>query len=361
MSKDREIVRAEALDAVRSLHRASIAGSMGIGKTLIGLTHMNERYTDYVLYLIVAPKISVFQTWKDEAEKHGLLHLIPHMKFTTYLSMWKHDLNKYDGVYLDEFHSIKESHEESLEAYTGPILGLSGTPPKGTYGEKAKMMAKYCPIAYEYTVDEAVEDNILNDYEIVIHHLKLSEQKNIQVKGKTWFTSEKSIYDYWCTRIDNARTAKELQITRIMRMKAMMDFPTKTAYAKRLVQEIGNKVLLFANTTAQADSFKIPSYHSGNLQSEQNLINFKDGIITKLACVLQLSEGVNIPGLKELIVIHSYSNNRKLAQRLGRGLRLGVDEKAIIHVLCFDNTVDVQWIKTSLEDFDQNKMRDVYQ
>lgn len=316
MEKDRDIVRAEALDAVRSLHRCSVDCSMGVGKTLLGLSHMNERYTDYVLYLVVAPKLSVFQTWKEEAEKHNLLYLLKHIKFTTYLSLWKHDLNSYDGVYLDEFQNLTEKHDECLEAYTGPILGLSGTAPKGNYGEKVKMMNKYCPVAYTYTVDEAVGDNILNDYEIVVHHLKLSEVKNLPVKGKGWMTSEKAMYDYWSNRIDNAKTGKELQITRIMRMKAVMEFPTKTIYAKRLVHATTNKILLFANTTAQADSFGIPSYHSKNSKSEENLAKFKEDLIQKMSCVLQLSEGINIPNLVEILVMHAYANNRRLAQRL---------------------------------------------
>lgn len=358
--KDREIIRTEALDAVRPLHRCSVNCSMGVGKTLLGLSHMNERYTDYVLYLVVAPKLSVFQTWKEEAEKHNLLHLLDHIKFTTYLSLWKHDLNSYDGIYLDEFQNLTENHDEPLSSYTGPILGLTGTAPAGSYGEKVRMMNEYCPVVYTYTVDEAVGDSILNDYEIVVHHLELSDVRNIPVKGKTWFTSERIAYDYWSNRINAATTAKELQITRIMRMKAMMEFPTKTRYAKTLIQGISNKLLVFANTTTQADSFGIPSYHSKNPKSEKNLTDFKEDLITKLSCVLQLSEGINIPGLVELLILHAYANNRRLAQRLGRGLRLKVGQKAIINVLCFDHTVDAQWVTAALEDFDQSKIRHVY-
>ena len=83
---------------------------------------------------------------------------------------------------------------------------------------------------------------------------------------------------------------------------------------------------------------------------------FKGGQITKLSCVLQLSEGVNIPNLRQGIIMHSYGNERKASQRIGRLLRLNPDDKAIVHVLCYMNSIDEKWVKDSLEGFDQSKV-----
>ena len=83
---------------------------------------------------------------------------------------------------------------------------------------------------------------------------------------------------------------------------------------------------------------------------------FKDGKINKLSCVLQLNEGVNIPGLKQGIIMHAYGNERKDSQRIGRLLRLNPDDKAIVHILCYIGTVDEKWVKEALEDFDQSKI-----
>ena len=33
-----------------------------------------------------------------------------------------------------------------------------------------------------------------------------------------------------------------------------------------------------------------------------------------------------------------------------------VNEIGDIHILCYENTVDVEWIKESLKDFDQSKI-----
>jgi superfamily II DNA or RNA helicase len=57
------------------------------------------------------------------------------------------------------------------------------------------------------------------------------------------------------------------------------------------------------------------SYHSGNTDSEVNLDKFKSGEMNKLSCVLQLNEGVNIPNLKQGIIMHAYGNERKISTK----------------------------------------------
>jgi superfamily II DNA or RNA helicase len=84
---------------------------------------------------------------------------------------------------------------------------------------------------------------------------------------------------------------------------------------------------------------------------------FKNDKIEKLSCVLQLNEGVNIPNLRAGIIMHSYGNERKSSQRIGRLLRLNPDETAIVHVLCYAGTVDEKWVDSALKDFDQSKIK----
>jgi len=136
----------------------------------------------------------------------------------------------------------------------------------------------------------------------------------------------------------------------------MMEYPSKEKYAKLLFNSINTKCILFANTQDQADRLCTHSYHSNNPDSDDNLRMFKEGSITKLSSVMQLNEGVNIPELKQGIIMHAYGNERKAQQRIGRLLRLNPDEKAIVHVLCYINTVDEKWVKSALENLDQDKI-----
>lgn len=356
---NREEVQQEALNATEGKRRVGLGVSMGVGKTLIGLRHMNSQYNDGKRsFLVVAPKRSIYTSWKEDAEKFDLSHLLDHITFCTYRSLEKQS-QEHDAIYLDECHSLLYSHELWLNAFGGLVVGLTGTPPRMENSEKGRMVNRFCPILYNYDTDNAIDDDILNDYKIIIHPLTLSPDKNFRVtmkNGSSFLTSELEHYNYWSSRIDSAFHPGEKQKYRIMRMQGLMQYKTKETYAKKLLGHISEKCIVFCNTTDQADRISKHTYHSKNSISEQTLNDFKSGKIDKLACVLQISEGVNIPGLKEGLILHAYSNERKTAQRIGRLLRLNPTDRSTIHVLMYQDTVDQTWVSSSLETFDASKV-----
>lgn len=358
--KSKDDIQEEALKSLLNVTKGSICISVGGGKTLIGLKHMASIFTVDSKFLVVTPKIAIFQSWKDEAKKFGMSYLIEHITFTTYLSL-KKQTYLYKSAYLDEGHNILKSHEPWLNNYKGILIGLTGSKPKHNYSEKGKLFNKYMPIVYEYTTDNAVKDGLLNDYKIIVHMINLNTAKTLKVgrAPKLFTTSELENYNYWTGRCNSEHISdKERMIMRIMRMKNIMSFPSKDNYVKTLLDnhDSKEKIILFANTQEQADSFNIASYHSNNLNSITNLEKFKLGEIQKLACVLQISEGINIPDLKIGIIMHAYGNERKLKQRLGRLFRLNPKDKCIAHILCYKNTVDESWVESALEDYDQTKI-----
>ena len=353
----REEIQETALRATDRKQRSTLVLGTGVGKTLIGLKHIEKNTTGLMKVLVVAPKKSIFTSWIDDAGKFKMEGLLSRITFSTYLSINKHDPNDYDAVYLDECHSLLSTHRGFLQLYKGKILGLTGTPPKRSYSEKGKLVNEFCPIVFTFKADDAVENKILNDYQIIVHQISLSNDKNYLVKMKNknpWTTSEYLNYNYWSGRIDQG--SGNMQMLRVMRMKAMMEYPSKEKYTKTLLKNIPTKCILFANTQDQADKLCKHSYHSNNSDSEDNLALFKGGQITKLSCVLQLSEGVNIPNLRQGIIMPSSGHERKASQRIGRLLRLNPDDKAIVHVLCYMNSIDEKWVKDSLEGFDQSKV-----
>jgi superfamily II DNA or RNA helicase len=355
----RDEIQAAALKATEGKSRVSLGLATGVGKTLVGLMHMEKNVTPLMNVLVVGPTRTILSEWSVQAHKFKKDRLLSQVTFTTYLSLNKHDPYEYDLIYLDEVHSLTDSHREFLDNYSGKILGLTGTPPKRDDSEKGRMVNDYCPVVYEYLVDNAVDDNILNDYKIIVHEMKLDNRnKSVAVtsaKG-TFYTTEQANYNYWCNRIDTSGGGKSAQIARVMRMKAMQTYPSKEKYAKLLLDSVKSKCIVFANTQEQADRICEHSYHSNNLESKENLIRFKNGDITKLSCVLQLSEGVNIPNLKQGIIMHAYGNERKSSQRIGRLLRLSPEETATIHILCYMGSIDETWVKDALEGYDSSKV-----
>ena len=360
MSK-REEIQQEALDMAIANKRCGLGISMGVGKTLIGL-----RYIDYyqqanmkkLRVLIVAPKVSIFDSWDSDAAKFGIS--LNNAEYTTYLSLHKKNPGHYDIVILDECHSLLISHTVFLAQFTGRILGLTGTPPRHFQSEKGKMVHQFCPILYKYITDDAVSDDILNDYRIIVHTMPISNINSLPVNmkdGKQFYTSERKSYDYWTKRIASAQSKKQEQISSVMRMRVLMDFRTKETYVKKLLDDIEDKCIIFCNTQDQADRICKNSYHSNNEESEQNLQDFKKGKISELSCVLQLNEGINIPELRAGIIMHAYGNERKSSQRLGRLLRLNPTETAYVHILCYKDTVDERWVAEALRDLDPKKIK----
>ena len=351
----KEQINKEALGVLKTFKRSTAYLSVGVGKTKLGLNHfelvmkkVQEKLSRNAKALVLAPRNKIIEGWKNEAKKWNLEHLLENITFSTYRSINKQSLN-YDVIYLDECHSLLNSHDAYLKNFQGYILGLTGTAPAYENSEKGKMVAKYCPVKYTYLTDDAIKDKLLNDYKIIVHMLELSILKNFKIEikdkktnevTKSWMSSEKKTYDYYTSRCDNAFNSKSKSFASIMRMKQMHKFPTKEEYAKNLLNSINEKCILFANEKLQADKLCSHSYHSSNKNSDTNLNMFETGKIKKLSCVDQLSEGANISGLKEIIIMHSYGNNRKAQQKLGRALRLNPDDTAIIHILCFNNTVD---------------------
>ncbi len=355
----RDIVQADALKIASQHKRCGLGISMGVGKTRIAIQHLLANFNPFIKALVAVPKKSVMKSWYDELDKMNNNILEDHITFTTYLSLNKQNPNDYDIVYLDECHSLKESHEAFLSQFKGKILGLTGTPPRDKESEKGKLVQKYCPIKYIFEVDDATDSNILNDYKIIIHELELSKLPTLKKKNKKggfWYTSERKDYNYATSRLQDAETSKQIQFGRIMRMRAIMDYTSKESYVKSIIKNINTKCIIFANTQKQADRICKHSYHSKNPKSEENLELFSDGRIDKLSCVLQLSEGITIPKLKAGIIMHAYGNERKTAQRIGRLLRLNPTETATCHILCYKNTQDETWVNNAIQDFDQSKV-----
>lgn len=364
MKKSKSEIQNEALDILKPLSKGAVEISMGVGKTLLGLMHMDHLYqkgNKSQRFLVVASRLSIFNSWIDDAVKYHYEYLLDHIDFTTYRSLGKKAGN-YTGIYLDECHNLKYNHDFYLSTQINQgvtLIGLTGTYPKYKTGEKGEMCNKFCPIVYRYKTDSAVEDKILNDYRIYVHRLPLSEQKTIPMKGKNgnkWYVSERQNYDYWTEQISIAPIGKQIQMLRILRMKAMMGYQSKEQYVEALLKRRKTKTIVFANTQEQADKLAPHSYHSKNPDSAKNLEMFKAGEIDLLSAVEQLSEGVNIPNLKSGIIMHAYSNNRKASQKIGRLLRLNPNDTSGIHILCYKGTVDEQWVASAIEDFDQDKV-----
>lgn len=350
----REDIQEQALKEALNYKRLGLHMTVGAGKTKIGLDYINS-LPDHFKVLIAAPKLAIFKSWIDDADKFELSELLKRITFTTYLSLTKHNPEDYNIFIADEAHSLKSSSLPFLSEFRGRILGLTGTPPKYVQSEKGRIMAEYYPIKFVFKTDQAVANEILNDYHIFVHYVSLNSNKTLKTK-QGWYTSEQAQYEWIAREVENA-SPRDFMFKNIQRINMLKQFESKEHYAKKLMRElpVNEKSIIFANTIDQAERLCKDTHHSKVKNS--CLEDFKMGHIKHLSCVEQLSEGINIPNLKNAIILHSYSGSSpKAQQKLGRIMRLPTDQLAIIHILCYKNTVDVRWVNDNLKNYDINKI-----
>jgi superfamily II DNA or RNA helicase len=343
-------VQQRALAEILKYRRSGAVLSVGAGKTKLGLMYLTKVGGKT---LILLPKLDIIKSWKDDAVKFNYESVLENITFSTYISLKKQDLSQFQNIIMDEAHSLKEHQDSHLGKFQGNILGLTGTPPNR--GPKFAMMQKYYPIRFVFKTDAAVDKGMLNDYRIFVHKIHLSTTKNIPVKN--FMVSERSTYEWATKQCQMASTEKSKMFANIRRVNYLKQFNSKERYVQELLKKIkeDEKCIIFANTIAQAERLCSYSHHSE--EKNDYLEAFKEGLINRLSCIDQLSEGINIPQLKHAIIMHSYSSSSpKMVQRLGRTLRLSPDQTAEIHILCYKDTVDETWVEGALKNFNQAKI-----
>jgi superfamily II DNA or RNA helicase len=296
--------------------------------------------------LVSYPNVSIRQSWFDDASKFDID--ISNVVFTTHLSLSKHNPDDFDVVIVDEIHDVSENQWEYLKEFKC-IKGLTGTPPKRG-SEKAKYMYSFAPIVYEKKLNETV-GKTNKDYEIIVHLIQPSDKKDIPLKGGRYW-SEKAKIQFFENKYQMSYAFRDM----LMLIKSVQGSKTKFDYFPRLVGTM-DRALLFLETTEQCDKLPYPSYHSKNSNSEANLERFQSGEVNFLSSISQLKAGITFPNVEKCIILHCYSSNTKTHQRIARCLNYLPDAKATIHIICLDDTRDVEWAKKGLQEFDQSKIK----
>jgi superfamily II DNA or RNA helicase len=92
------------------------------------------------------------------------------------------------------------------------------------------------------------------------------------------------------------------------------------------------RMLIFCNSTEQADRVCTYSYHTKNAQ-EGYLDKFNNGDIHKIAVCGKIDRGVNLNSVNTAILEYVTRSETKAVQKLGRGKRLNVDELLDVYIL----------------------------
>ncbi len=315
--------------------------------------------------LIVYPRTKIRKSWEEEFVKVGFDS--KNIKFITTASFHKVK-NKFDYLILDEVHKLSPKQLIDVKKYVNfwevkKVIGLSGSISIKTEKELNEGLGLY--VKCRYSIDQAVEDGIIKDYQINIVEIPLSTKKVIEVKTKTstFYTSEKSQFDYytgqiaWMMESPEFRSNTKLKIFRLQRMNIIKNSKAKADLIKELLIKWRDKrILVFTGLQKISDSLGIGSYHS-NSENDKSLTDFIESKINHLAVVDKVSEGVTFRNLNCSIIGFFDSNEENLSQRIGRTLVMEYNNKAEIFIITTDEPAEKKWLQSALSLLHPSKIK----
>jgi len=344
MSNFREEVQDEAEIALLSKERCTGDISVRLGKTKI----MLNIATKFEKVIVSYPNKPIYESWIKDAEKFKIN--ISNITFTTNMSLHKHNLKEYDCLICDECDTLSINNLTHIVSNMPKnVKFLTGTiPVKGS--DKRWYMDKYIPIVYTKKLEDTV-GHTSKDYNITIHVLDANKTILTKADKSTW-TEQKKIK--W---LEFKYKASNSWSDMLLLMNVIKNSKTKVDYLSKLVKENNDKCIIFVETKSQCEDLKIPSYYSGNKDSEKNFEMFQKDEIKELATINQLKASITFNNLNKCIILHTYASASKAHQKIARCLTLSTTDKADIHILCLKDTFDENWIRKGLAQFKTEKIK----
>jgi superfamily II DNA or RNA helicase len=212
----REVIQKEAIQSlIFNNFQGIIHISPRVGKTKILLESL-EAY-DGEIYVIY-PTNDIKASWLEEMEKWNL-----YFPITFYNQRSLHKINSNKALIIcDEIHTLSMHQIELLKKLKQrgcKLAGASGTISRRTL-EKLQFNLGL-EIIYEYIINDAIDDNIIADYEIIVYRVPLDDtKKDVLVKrskkDKGFYTTEARAYKFYDDKFFHFKS-KEYETSKILR------------------------------------------------------------------------------------------------------------------------------------------------
>jgi superfamily II DNA or RNA helicase len=349
-------------DAVESIIKNNYQGIIDVaprvGKSKIAIDSIKKLKKQKIL--ITAPYNSILDSWEEEFRKWKVAKT-KRPKVINQRSLDKVDLSKYDLVISDEIHTLSDHQLEQL--WGKRVLGFSGSISDKTK-KKLQDNLNIQPI-FSYTIDQAIKDNIISDYEINIIPCQLDTTRKYIPGGNKknpFKTTEFANYNYLTSQFNKFKqlawynTGKYTPIKYSFASKRadlLYKSDTKILACQKLLKTL-NRALIFTARTEVADILGDASYHSK--VKEDTLSSFIDGDIDKLAVCEMTSMGITIPDLKTGVFHQLKSSEESAIQKVMRMCNWEDESVATIYIFMYANTQDEIWVRKAIEPFNQEKI-----
>jgi superfamily II DNA or RNA helicase len=310
--------------------------------------------------LITVPYNSIQESWTTELNKWGVN--IPIAIINQRSLAKESDLNMYDIIICDEIHTLSNAQIQVLQNFDGPILGVSGSISKET--EKQLRQELGLKTIFKYTLEEAVKDGIVANYEINLVPVTLdNKDKYIDAGNKTttFKTTEYLNYQYLTEQFNKFKRAAwnnpKMNAVKMQyaskRANLIYNSKTKLEAVSKIIAKF-DRCLIFTARTEIADQLG-SGYHSKS--TPEVLESFMSGETNKLAVCEMTNMGITFPNLKVGIFHQMKSSEESAIQKVMRMCNMEDDAIAQIFITYYANTVDEEWIKKALEGLDPDKIK----
>lgn len=358
MEKRNEIQKIASDHIVENKFKGILFVAPRVGKCKIIIDALNCK-TKELSVLVVAPRKEIFKGWKIDIKKWKLRKDV-HIDYVWSNSLKKID-KKYDLIIADEIHdyNMKVLHELLRHKKMGTrILGATGTLDPDTKFTIKQILD--IDVFYSYSINEAIKDKIVSDYEIRCIECNLDEKDKYIVSGSEEFQflqTEREAYSYWDRKYANAlarQAYSQMRFPMMKRKEIIYNSRTKVNLTQLIIDKV-DRCLIFTGYQKIADSLGEAAYHS---KSDKTVLDkLINGDINKVAVVSMVSMGVTVANLKTVIFNQLKSGENTAIQQSMRAMNIENDKKAIIYVVYLKNTRDEEWMKSAIKGFDQNKIK----
>lgn len=239
----------------------------------------------------------------------------------------------------DEVHNLGSTlRRGALEEFDAgkARIGLSATPERGDEGDKT-IQPYFGNEIDRITISEAIEDyEVLTPYKYDLHTAILSPAERDEYNelsdeiAEKYFQYRRSENEPLLVTMEHHPDLRSIVMERAGILK---ECKHKTEITQRLIDDIGEKTLVYCNTKDHAravkndlESVSTRNYglflgeHAEN-QREDFLKYFEEGFLDVMVSIDCLTEGVDVPDADSAILIANSGSEREAVQRRGRVLR----------------------------------------
>lgn len=320
----------------------------GVGKTKAMLTLCNQKKT-----LFVIEKLNQEQNVQDDAKKFGID--ISNVIFTHYNSLKKYIDQPFDVICLDECDVITEERLKWLKQIEVKKYVLATAE---INKEKLSLCKKICKFQiHKVDFSMALRYGILPEPEIRLLGINLPDEIRIDHFGKPLFCKGKDAFGKIQKEIDfykpkvNKWSPPDFAAIKVLRLglyrKQLFNKIKLQCIQQTFMDTFGEKTIFFFGNITDCPDW-IPIYHSKDSSSKHNYETFLEGKSNLLGTVGMITRGINVPNIKNGVLMTFTKEPRDTIQKIGRILR---SDNPVIWIPYVKGTDDERTIHNFLKTF----------